>query len=536
MAPKNDIRYVQVAPCVPLGARGHEAYTYYVSHEADVRSGQVVRIPFGKRTITGVVVKTGIAKPLYPTKEILKVLPLVLSSLQLQFGAWLADSAHGGVGFTLRLFLPPSLTNLVSSHHLTPACLAGRPSLSLPRRGERKPVVIIEYDTKKRTKMLLKIVQDSSSQALILVPELAMLEAYEGTGAVIYHAGLLQSEKKAIWHGVQQGEIKTIVGTQKALFLPYQHLQTVLIDEEQYESHKLWEQYPRLHAVRGGLQLSRLAGADIILGSSYPSIALRYGMANGTYNIIKNNPIAITANVVLFSFEDRKWKRPVPDEVGRTIRAWARAGKTVLVLFNKKDAAKVRETLFWKLSVSAKQHIHLGTSALLSHAHTLHIDHVVWLFPELTMRAIDYRSGERTRILAARLQAITMRKSVTVATRYADFVRDVLGVSDDAWYAKILKERSYLLLPPITDMVRLTIRDAHAKKAYACAIKIREILQEKIAEKKHLNIFGPYQERDAKKKSVTEYFILLTGALEELVRLYKDVSIDSADVDPHRVI
>jgi primosomal protein N' len=315
----------------------------------------------------------------------------------------------------------------------------------------------------------------------------------------------------------------------------------VIIDEEQYESHKLWDQYPRLYAVRGAMQLSHIAGAELVLGSSYPSIALRYAMASGTCDVVHNNPIALKTNTISLSFEDRKWKRPVPDDLGRNIRAWARAGKTVLVFFNKREVSKVRETLHWKLSAQARERVQIGTSAILARAEQLKPDYVVWLFPELTMRAIDYRSGERTRILAARLQCLTPKRSIEIATRYQDAVVDILTLPDDAWYTKILKERSLLSLPPITDLVRLTIRDVSAKKALNRAIKIRELIEPAISKKDKQHIFGPYQEKGISttrrsKEQVVEYFILLSGKLDDLVSLYADLPVDSADIDPHRVV
>lgn len=98
-------RYVQVAPCIPLKFGGHESYTYYIGGSEEVTEGTVVRIPFGKRNVTGVVVKTDVGKPRYPTKQITKTTGVILTAEQLQFAHWIAASAHGGLGYTLRLFV-----------------------------------------------------------------------------------------------------------------------------------------------------------------------------------------------------------------------------------------------------------------------------------------------------------------------------------------------------------------------------------------------------------------------------------------------
>lgn len=99
------LQYVQVAPCIPLKFGGHESYTYHIDQNKEVPEGAVVHTSFGKRNVTGVVLKTGIRKPRYPTKAIRNITTSVLTKHQMQFGQWIAEHAHGGIGYTLRLFV-----------------------------------------------------------------------------------------------------------------------------------------------------------------------------------------------------------------------------------------------------------------------------------------------------------------------------------------------------------------------------------------------------------------------------------------------
>lgn len=110
MAPKSPLVYVLVAPCIPLPKGGHEAYTYHVeTGEDNLREGSVVRMPFGKRKILGVVLQSDIKRPRYPTKPIATVLDSVLTPSQLEYAKWISRTMHGGLGFTLRLFIPHAL-------------------------------------------------------------------------------------------------------------------------------------------------------------------------------------------------------------------------------------------------------------------------------------------------------------------------------------------------------------------------------------------------------------------------------------------
>lgn len=100
----SNIHYVQVAPCIPLQFGGKEFYTYHIDQDQVVPEGALVRIPFGKRSIQGVIVKIDIKKPRYPTKPIRTITRTVLTKEQMKFAHWIAKYAHGGLGYTLRLF------------------------------------------------------------------------------------------------------------------------------------------------------------------------------------------------------------------------------------------------------------------------------------------------------------------------------------------------------------------------------------------------------------------------------------------------
>ena len=406
------------------------------------------------------------------------------------------------------------------------------------RKGYMKrilPIAIIEKDLKKRQKAIRAHMQKTAGQTLILVPEVAMLDAYADMG-VVYHAGLKQSEKKNIRARVVSGEVRVVVGTQKALFLPFQQLSLVVIDEEQYESYKLWSQYPRLHTVRGALELARVWGAHVIYGSSYPSLRLRHLCAEGMCKKVIDNPVTLSVELQQFSFEDRKWKRALPNDIGSKIRSWARGGKRILVIHNKKDHARIQEVLFFHLSAKAKKNIILGTTALLSDAVSTTYDHVVWVFPELTMHAIDHRSNERARMLASRMQLLAPAKPIYVVTRSMNMAHDVLMLDDGAWQTKALEERKRLSLPPFTDVVRLTVRDKSKTKARTRATDVIQILTTSLPAKSGAQVFGPFQDRAGKATDVHEYHALAVGQLSVLLEAYKNVPIDAADVDPHRIV
>ncbi|HSX24747.1 MAG TPA: hypothetical protein VLG69_02170 [Candidatus Andersenbacteria bacterium] len=249
--------------------------------------------------------------------------------------------------------------------------------------------------------------------------------------------------------------------------------------------------------------------------------------------VLRDNSIHPTAIIITSSFEDKKWKRKISDELGSNIRTWARSKKHVLIIFNKKDDAELKKSLFYKLSKSAKQHIYVGTVGMLTYPPRAQFDYVVWLFPEWTLRSIDYRSSERAKIIVSRLALLVASHDVYIGTRYGDVAKEVFGIKDEEWINKIFAERKRFNLPPYTQLVRLTMRDKTNAKAYARAEAIRTLIEESSGS--HI-AYGPYQELGAKKKLVHEYHVLLAGELQKLVEIYKELPIDAADVAPYRIV
>ena len=508
---------MQVAPCIPLGAGGKETYTYH-AYEA-VPEGTFVTIPFGKQVVEGVVIVSNIRRPKYPTKAIIKHTGRHLTPLQIQFGKWLATAAHGGLGYTLRLFEGAPLQEKVSS----------------TKRKKPASSALIEQGMHARIEQIRKMAGKERGQVLILVPEIHILHAYAGMGEM-FHAGLKQSQKKKISTGVADGSIRVIIGTQKALFLPYHNLSLIIIDEEQSDSYKLWDQYPRLHTVRGARVLAHLAGASITYATSYPSLALRFMIQEGTVTPLTDAPTQITSDIIPFTFEDMKFKRPIPDEAASIIRRLAREGKRVFVLYMKKDSAKVEDSLYRNLGARARKNILFGTNALFAKTDPADTDCVAWLLPEFSMRVFEYRSYERVLMIAARLMTYSKKHSLLIATRYPDMARDIIQSSDDVWYKRSLEERSRLKLPPFSDLVRLTIRDKKDTAAYNRALSVRMMLKQSLATIEGTKVLGPFQERGASKKKLVEYHVLVSGPLKSLIPAYKDLPIDAADVDPQKII
>src|SRR5437667_3423452 len=113
---------------------------------------------------------------------------------------------------------------------------------------------------------------------IVLVPEIiltaqvvARFIARFGDRVALLHSALSAGERFDEWRRILDGVADVVVGSRSALFAPLPRLGLVVVEEEQEPSYKQ-ESAPRYHAVDTALELGRLAGAAVVLGSATPRV------------------------------------------------------------------------------------------------------------------------------------------------------------------------------------------------------------------------------------------------------------------------
>ena len=115
-------------------------------------------------------------------------------------------------------------------------------------------------------------------QALVLLPEIALtaefltrVEARFGTKPAEWHSGVTMTERRRIWKMVGQGGAQVVIGARSALFLPYQNLGLIVVDEEHDTSYK--QEDGVLYNARDMAVLrASICGAQVVLASATPSL------------------------------------------------------------------------------------------------------------------------------------------------------------------------------------------------------------------------------------------------------------------------
>lgn len=128
---------------------------------------------------------------------------------------------------------------------------------------------------------------------LLMMPEIALTAQFMsrfadrfGAPPVVWHSNLTAARRREIWRGVLNGDIKMVVGTRSALFLPWQNLGLIVVDEEHDTSYKQ-EDMGNYHARDMAVLRAKIAGFPVVLASATPSAETLHNVAQGKYGLLK---------------------------------------------------------------------------------------------------------------------------------------------------------------------------------------------------------------------------------------------------------
>ena len=148
-----------------------------------------------------------------------------------------------------------------------------------------------------KTEIYINLIEEAlenGSQVLYLLPEIALttqivsrLKKIFGDRMGVYHSRFSDNERVEVWQGVLRGDFPLIVGVRSAVFLPFDNLGLIIIDEEHETSFKQYDPAPRYHARDTALVLSRFHHAKNLLGSATPSVESYYQARQGKYGLVK---------------------------------------------------------------------------------------------------------------------------------------------------------------------------------------------------------------------------------------------------------
>jgi len=163
----------------------------------------------------------------------------------------------------------------------------------------RKQVVLLHGVTSSgKTEIYIHLIQkmlDEHKQVLYLLPEIALtvqmtqrLRKVFGHRLGIYHSKYSDAERVEIWRKqLSPVPYDVVLGARSAVFLPFQRLGLVIVDEEHETSFKQQDPAPRYHARSVAIVLASMFGAKTLLGTATPSVESYHNAMTGKYALVR---------------------------------------------------------------------------------------------------------------------------------------------------------------------------------------------------------------------------------------------------------
>ncbi len=269
-----------------------------------IQTGIRVRVPFGRRTMVGILVEITDRSDFELTKlktviEILDIETAIPINI-FKLCQWVANYYHASLGEVLMNALPPKLRRIPKQSKRKARApkekielpIAKTNDATLNEQQQSAVAAIIAANGfnvfllngitgSGKTEVYLHVIADllqQNKQALILVPEISLtpqtvqrFQAFFGFAIAVYHSGLTDNERVQTWQQAKGGVAPIVIGTRSAVFLPFKNLGLIVIDEEHDLSFKQQEGF-RYSARDVAIVRARLQQVPIILGSATPSV------------------------------------------------------------------------------------------------------------------------------------------------------------------------------------------------------------------------------------------------------------------------
>lgn len=291
--------FFEVLPTEIYRGNGGGALTY--SSKLDLQPGQLVLIPIGPKTVTGIVIRR-VKSVNFSTRPITQLIyPIPIPSHLLKSIYWLSEYYLSAPTACANLLIPAGLTArgaLKSPISTTPSALK-LPLIELNKHQQNA----LEHLQKAsggtsllrgvtgsgKTNIYLKMAADSlkkQKSVILLVPEIALtsqlvkiFEQTFGNRVVLIHSEQTMAERRRTWLKIiasttpsaSKPEPLIIIGPRSALLAPLSNLGLILIDES-HESAYFQENTPRYSALRLASFIAKTLNIPCIFGSATPNI------------------------------------------------------------------------------------------------------------------------------------------------------------------------------------------------------------------------------------------------------------------------
>ena len=228
---------------------------------------------------------------------------------------------------------------------------------------EEKEVCLLHGVTSSgKTEIYVNLIEEylaAGKQVLYLLPEIALttqlvarLQKYFGEKLSVYHSKYSVHEQVEVWNNVlsQAPKAQLILGARSSIFLPYENLGLVIVDEEHEPSYKQFDPAPRYHARDAAIVLAYLQKAKVLMGSATPALESYYNAQAGKYGLVtlkhRHGNVLMPENIIIDIQEKHRKKLMsghFSDDLQRAITDALAEGEQVILFQNRRGYSPILE-------------------------------------------------------------------------------------------------------------------------------------------------------------------------------------------------
>ncbi|MCV3272908.1 primosomal protein N' [Roseobacter sinensis] len=232
----------------------------------------------------------------------------------------------------------------------------GAAQLAEAVRSERYGTTLLRGVTGSgKTEVYLEAVAAALSagrQALVLLPEIALtaefltrVEERFGAPPAEWHSGATMTERRRIWRMVGQGDAQLVIGARSALFLPFQNLGLIVVDEEHDTSYKQ-EEGVLYNARDMAVLRASICGAQVVLASATPSLESWANAEAGKYKRLEltarfGPAVMPEMRAIDMRAEQLPSDRWISAQLQREVEARLARGEQALLFINRRGYAPI---------------------------------------------------------------------------------------------------------------------------------------------------------------------------------------------------
>ncbi len=284
-------------------------HTYLSGKFGKLKPGSIVSVPFGKEEEIGVVWdKQEETNKKFKLKKIIKKNKFCFNKSLIQFINWFSLYNLVPKGMVLKMFIGDKSYFEKRNDKFTQIQVKDNFKFNLNEEQKKCLQEINGFGNKFNVTLLqgvtgsgktivyfekIKEQLKKNKQVLVLLPEIFLtnqfnqrFEEYFGFKPAVWHSKITKKKRKIIWQNIINGKLKLVLGARSSLFLPFNNLGLIVVDEEHDSSYKQDEGI-RYNARDMAISRASIENIPVLLSTSIPSLETYNNVKNRKYNFTK---------------------------------------------------------------------------------------------------------------------------------------------------------------------------------------------------------------------------------------------------------